>query len=348
MKTLSELVGDWGGFERLVATLHETGEVEVQHDVQLVGSSGAPRQIDVVVRHRQGLYEHLIIVECKYWNTNVSRLHVDALATAVGDLKASRGVIFSTQGFQEGAVTAAAQFGIELFKVREPTAEEWGLPGRVIDIYLWTSQDSIGNVQIEEASYIGPPPGGPINLAMTLGEAGTHTRVMGRAESLETLLAAAARQAAATLRGPPRALADGVDCTWARRGRFGWAPEPPLRIPIGAGEVLVRKVDADVAVKVMQKRIIHDRAQKYAFVLAVEDCIRGGVSTASRETMAEVTRLLAAQAKSTDHSDAVQNGSFFDVWVKGQFPFSEVDGLATGQESLEVLQVVTDDPLLSD
>jgi hypothetical protein len=43
---IADLVTDWDGFEKLVATLHETGEVTVEHNVVLPGRSGAPRQID--------------------------------------------------------------------------------------------------------------------------------------------------------------------------------------------------------------------------------------------------------------------------------------------------------------
>jgi hypothetical protein len=107
MLSLHNLVNDWGGFEQFVAKLHETGTVDVQHNVTLIGRSGVPRQIDVLVKHREGLYEHLIIVECKHWKKNVSRLHVDALMTAVNDLNAARGVIFSVKGFQKGAITLA-------------------------------------------------------------------------------------------------------------------------------------------------------------------------------------------------------------------------------------------------
>jgi hypothetical protein len=142
---LNNLISDWGGFEQLVTKLHDTGSVEVQHNVTLVGKSGAPRQIDVLVKHREGLYEHLIIVECKYWKHHVSRLHVDALITAVNDLNASRGVIFSVNGFQEGAITAAKHATIDLFHVRELTDQEWGLPGRVVDFYLQVIQGSFGN-----------------------------------------------------------------------------------------------------------------------------------------------------------------------------------------------------------
>jgi hypothetical protein len=65
---LSDLVTDWGGFELLIAKFHETGGVTVQHNATSIGKSGAPRQTDVLVRHKVGLYEHLIVVECKYRN----------------------------------------------------------------------------------------------------------------------------------------------------------------------------------------------------------------------------------------------------------------------------------------
>jgi hypothetical protein len=54
--SIGDLVTDWGGFEKPVAELHEAGEVTVQHNVTMTGRSGALRQIDVLIRHKQGLY----------------------------------------------------------------------------------------------------------------------------------------------------------------------------------------------------------------------------------------------------------------------------------------------------
>lgn len=133
---LGGLVSDWGGFEKLVAELNATGNVTVEHDVKLTGKSGAARQIDVLIRHQEGLIEHLVIIDCKHWKERVSRVEVDALATSVRELNASRGVLFSVMGFESGAVTQAKADGIKLFTVRELTDKEWGLPGRYIDFYL--------------------------------------------------------------------------------------------------------------------------------------------------------------------------------------------------------------------
>jgi len=65
--SIADLVTDWGGFEQLVAKLHETGQVTVEHNVVLPGRSGAPRQIDVLIRHKQGLYEHLVRAIAESW-----------------------------------------------------------------------------------------------------------------------------------------------------------------------------------------------------------------------------------------------------------------------------------------
>ncbi len=40
---ISDLVKDWGGFEKLVAELHETGDVTVEHNAILVGTSPRPK-----------------------------------------------------------------------------------------------------------------------------------------------------------------------------------------------------------------------------------------------------------------------------------------------------------------
>jgi hypothetical protein len=142
-----ELVGDWGGFEKLVAMLHETGDVAVERDVTLQGRSGAPRQIDVLIRHRQGFYEHLVVVECKYWQHNVERLHVDALATTIREVGADRGVIFSSKGFQSGAISQAAAENIDLFVVRDLARHEWGGSGRIVDLFLQFAQVGLGGVE---------------------------------------------------------------------------------------------------------------------------------------------------------------------------------------------------------
>lgn len=152
LSDLSSIVADWGGFEELVKQMHKTGFVSVERNVKRKGLSGAERQIDVLIKHKQGLYEHEVIAECKYWNKPVSRMYVDALATTIKETGVSKGAIFSTKGFQEGAIKQAKHENIELFTVRELTDQEWGLPGRHIDFWLRIITMSITGLKIEGAS----------------------------------------------------------------------------------------------------------------------------------------------------------------------------------------------------
>src|SRR5262245_5818693 len=127
---LGSLVNDWGGFEKLVADLQKSGKITAEHNAILTGDSGVARQIDVAVRAPDVPGRALTIVECKYWKKKVERLYVDALSESMRDLRADRGIIFTTEGFQSGAVEYARHRGIDLFVVRELEAADWGRPGR--------------------------------------------------------------------------------------------------------------------------------------------------------------------------------------------------------------------------
>lgn len=326
MKALEDLVQDWGGFERLIADLHDTGTVTVEHDVVLTGRSGAPRQIDVLVRHREGLYEHLIVVECKYRNAPVERLHVDALATTVREVGASRGVIFSTKGFQSGTVTQAEHDGISLYQIREPTDLEWGLPGRHIDLWLQFLQISIGELAMPGTMVSGPP-SADTRLALGLGDGGTATPITrsGLDEpTLEKLIERLARESARVAYQPARLdFGEGVhDGTHRARFRVTFAPEEPVLCPRGDAVIHIPRIEFDVGLKVDQSRMQVDRAERYAFVLAVEDCVNKVVSTAAREEDGK-TILQPARTAPPDPDDTFQNGSIMQVWLTGYANFAE-------------------------
>ncbi len=327
-----KIVTDWGGFEKLVAELHETGEVRVEHNVKLTGKSGAPRQIDVLVRHVQGLYEHLILIECKYWKENVSRLHVDALHTAVSDLNAAKGVIFTTKGFQEGALTAAKAFGIDLFKVREMTDEEWGLPGRVVDFYMQYFLRSLGNVQIKDAMATGQPKQQtPLNLQIaTDGEGkGTSKTPTIKADgsdgkTLEQIIIEGSRDALNQF-ARNNFLLDGEKTEYALvrvtvRGTEHYT--------IRHDDVLVRigAIEFDLGVKITQTRFQHDRAAQFRFALAVENLINGNVESVSRKREQSVTEMktLSSRIQSTVPEDILKNGSILKIMLEGFFPFEEI------------------------
>jgi hypothetical protein len=336
--SVADLVINWGGFEQLVAILHETGEVTVEHNVVLPGRSGAPRQIDVLIRHKQGLYEHLVIVECKYWNSSVDRLHVDALVTTVREVGASRGVIFSTKGFQSGAIAQAKHDSIDLYVVRDLTANEWGLPGRVIDIFLQIIQPGIGNVVSHGVTKIGNPfnntpivfnllfgPDGPESSTPTLKRDGSPG-----GDTLEKYLFDAAQKTLVHGLGQIQMINGGTDCTRYVLCPANLLPDIPFRVPLNGEIIIIPKFSFDLGIKITQSRITVDRAAQYKFALALENYVTGTVSAASRQLDAALTTLveLGPQEPSPNGEAPLMNGSILRVEIKSFFPFEEMKGLS--------------------
>ncbi|WP_444894689.1 restriction endonuclease [Microbulbifer sp. TRSA001] len=128
---------DWKNFELFVKDLYSAeGDVLVEHDVTEIGKSGASRQIDVKVTQKTSFHTYTTIIECKYWKKAVERTTVDIVAASIEDLNASKGVIFTTRGYQQGAETYAKSKNIDIFVVRDLLNEDWGNPGRNIQLYL--------------------------------------------------------------------------------------------------------------------------------------------------------------------------------------------------------------------
>jgi len=331
---LGGVVEDWGGFEKLVAKLHETGTASVEHDVTLTGQSGAPRQIDVLVRHREGMYEHAILVECKYWQVRVTRLHVDALVTAVRDIRASKGVIFSVEGFESGAVTQAEHAGIELYKVRMLTDAEWGLPGRHIDFYLQYFQRSLGNFAFPEVRSTSPLDG-PMRLSLHLsdGPEATSNPTVNQDGSpgpaLEEIIARASSRALDRFVAENEfILCSGADCTRYMQQTVNFEPPTPILVPWQGSIVIFPRIVFDLGFKIAQTRFQHDRAQNLIFALAIEDCIKNAVHTASRRRDEEHTKIVSTTEPANRSSGAaLQNGSVLRVIMRGFFPFEEMSGM---------------------
>lgn len=328
---IENLVNDWGGFEKLVAELHQTGEVTVEHDVTLTGKSGAPRQIDVLIRHKQGLYEHLIVVECKYWNSPIERLHVDALLTTMQEVGASRGVIFSTKGFQSGAVTQAEyEKKIDLFVIRELTDAEWGLPGRVVDIFLQVVSRSIGNLALPEAGKFGSRPSDtPILLNLVVGADGpvsvTPTVMQDGSEgdSVEKQILAGVEKVQQQRFREGFTVNDGAEGTYHMVASTVLNFTPPLMVPVQGETVVIPRVTFDLAFRIHQTRPTVDRARNFKFAVAIQNCITGEKMSASRRIGGART-VLAEIAPAVSTSDIVVNGQVVRAFTKGFFPFEEM------------------------
>jgi len=128
---------DWGKFELFVKEFYKSdGELIVKRNVREKGKSGRWRQTDVKVTLKTKLYTYITLIECKRWKKKVDGDKVDILAAKIEDLGASKGVIVTTVGYEKGAELYAKHKNIDIFVIRELTEDEWGLPGRIIEIVL--------------------------------------------------------------------------------------------------------------------------------------------------------------------------------------------------------------------
>ena len=331
---LGGLVKDWGGFEKLVAELNQTGNVSVAHDVTLIGKSGAPRQTDVVIRHTQGLIEHLVIVDCKHWKQRVGRLHVDALATAVRDLSASRGVLFSVVGFESGAITLAKAEGIDLFTVRELTDNEWGLPGRYVDFFIACISKSIRNPTFPGATAYSVGPAVHLNLRFGPDDTSTKTPIEpypGLSDAtFESLMEGIAAQVAQQVWKPEK-LFDGLPGQRSFWKHADVAFNGPVVVPQGFGKVFISKMSFDIGVRIHQSRFQMDRGARYVFALAVEDCVRGVTRSAARSKDEPFTVVSPVRVEERQDEEPMRNGSILVVMLKGFFDFDELAGLQNGE-----------------
>ena len=317
---LSSLVKDWGGFERLVEAMHQSGGVAVERDVKLVGVSGAERQIDVLVRHKQGLYNHLTIIECKYWKRKVTRAQVDALITSVRELGASKGVIFSTVGFQSGALEQANSNNIELFKVRDPTDEEWGKPGRQVDLWLHVVGITMRNVTMrsiyEGLLHFTMP---PFSVELDPESPGRHRLLLPleQEDTLEGLLISVAKKAARTAYvGRPLVFSTGERGILRTLQHVKVETQSRIEIAFHAGKLVIDNISFDLGIEVRQLRIQVDRMGAYEFALCVEDCIKASIATVSRRRDHSETEIGLATEPDSEEKP-LENGSLFAVWTKG-------------------------------
>lgn len=97
---------DWRGYQEKVARFFRSLGIEAETDVKVSGVR-TQHAIDVLVKSHYVGFDIKWIVECKYWNSRVSKLHVLALREIVSDTGADRGILLAENGFQGGAIEAA-------------------------------------------------------------------------------------------------------------------------------------------------------------------------------------------------------------------------------------------------
>lgn len=85
----------------------------VEKNIRLAGPDG-DRQIDVLVKHIHAGIEYMTVIECRDFSQKLTVSHVDAFASVISDIKASKGIMVSRKGFSKTAIQKANRLGIGL------------------------------------------------------------------------------------------------------------------------------------------------------------------------------------------------------------------------------------------
>jgi hypothetical protein len=126
-------------------------------------------------------------------------------------------------------------------------------------------------------------------------------------------------------------------------GTVNVLPEQPLVLKIGDEVVLVDGISFELGLKYVQSPIRFDRREKFAFALAVQDCITNAVTAASQELACETTQLTTLiPSVQAPAQEAFVNGSVLKVILNSWFPFTEHQGLEA-VPAPEILRVGTSD-----
>ena len=100
------MAANWQDYQEESAEFFRSLGLNASTDVSLMGVR-TTHDIDVLVTIDVAGFTAKWLVECKHWQTRVSKLHVLALREIVSDLGADRGIILCEVGFQSGAIEAA-------------------------------------------------------------------------------------------------------------------------------------------------------------------------------------------------------------------------------------------------
>ena len=109
---------DGKAYEAMVLTIYralcrDESFSDVQHNVKLQSPDGE-RQIDVLVTHEHANVKYMTVIECKDYIGKLNVTVIDAFASKLVDVKASKGILVSRNGFSKTAYQKAKRLGIEL------------------------------------------------------------------------------------------------------------------------------------------------------------------------------------------------------------------------------------------
>lgn len=117
----------WEKFEKIIERIQTqtAPNATVTHNEKIMGKSGRKRQIDVSLRQKVGLFEVLIVIECKRYRRPVTIDKVEAFVQKNHDVGASYGVMISNSGFDAGAKAIADSNYITLLTYSEAQQADW-------------------------------------------------------------------------------------------------------------------------------------------------------------------------------------------------------------------------------
>ena len=126
----------WQGYQEKASEFFRSIGLEATTNY-IVQGVRTKHAIDVYVRSHHVGFEVVWIVECKHWNTAVSKLHVLALREIVSDLGVDRGILLCEAGFQSGALEAANLTNVHLTSLAtlQGTATAEVAAMRVLELY---------------------------------------------------------------------------------------------------------------------------------------------------------------------------------------------------------------------
>ncbi len=326
---------DWNAFERFIKELHAAdGDVIVQHNVTEVDRYGAKRQIDVKIVRKSPLYTFTTLVECKRWKEPVGRDRVDVLAASLEGLAAHHGAIFTTTGFEEGAVAYARSKGIELYLVRDLSDQEWGLPGRHLNFHVQLAVAELRHVQfaataiplIDELEpdlelHIDLRPEKALDPQFDL----FSTRTGERGTSLVSLLGEAHRLLLSFVSQlkPASDWSQREILQLSARAELDLTGTPFCQLRLQKAAVRIERVGFDFITHISRSEISVDRGANLDFAVMVESFVSEQRLIAQRGKQDSRIHMLAHQAD-TSTEVPLENGSIF------RMDCSPWTGLGTG------------------
>ena len=109
---------DWFDYQEEAAECFRLLGLEATTNASIEGVR-TKHDVDVLVLSHHAGFDIKWIVECKYWKTPISKVHVLALRQIVIEVGADRGILLSESGFQSGAKEAANLTNVQVTSLEE-------------------------------------------------------------------------------------------------------------------------------------------------------------------------------------------------------------------------------------